>query len=678
MGIFQYTQIMRGNCSNYERQLNHHLLTLQVHFFYLSPLSTKIKSEARELVESFPITNENYPLAIESLTERYGRKELLIDFYVRELLKLVLSNATKKKQDSLSSLYNKLSTQLRALSSLGVTTDQCGVILYPLVESSLPTHILRSFERQRKNIDSEQSISTLDAIVSFLKSEVQSEEKIKLSRSEILPYERECKHLAESQSTLPCTAELFIQEPNDTCAFCFKVHANRFCKRAFFIPLEEKIAIIKKKGLCRVCLAKGHLASRCRSQITCQLCSKRHLKFMCPNIVCNKSDSPKQEVNDKNINEKTVDSLHSRATNEVILQTLVNVHGIKKERVMEESNLSIHTFVDASKTAYAACIFLRSESCRGSVTVQLLQARSRIAPLKTITIPRLELMAAVIGARLFSFMKQALKLPYIKTYFWTDSSTVLTWITRREQWSVFVTNRISEIRKLTTSEDWLHISTDQNPADILSRGCGPKQLQKCKWWQGPAWLQNPKEQWPKSAVNIDAELESISLQLARRFSRFSKMIRVMAWVLRFQLKAKDLRKYAELTNEELLNAQKIIFRVVQKECYSNEETRKNLRGLQVFEDEEGILRLKSRLINEEESKYFISPIILPSKHLAMIKKRMHWLLGRVLELFPGKDGIIRLVKLRTEKGNVLRPIQRLYPLELKPNYEQVVSENRKW
>ncbi|GFW25739.1 hypothetical protein TNCV_1310001 [Trichonephila clavipes] len=77
----------------------------------------------------------------------------------------------------------------------------------------------------------------------------------------------------------------------------------------------------------------GHLASRCRSQITCQLCSKRHVKFMCPNIECNKSDSLKQDVNDKNINENTVDSLHSRATNEVILQSLVvNVHGIKRER----------------------------------------------------------------------------------------------------------------------------------------------------------------------------------------------------------------------------------------------------------------------------------------------------------------------------------------------------------
>ncbi|GFS96784.1 uncharacterized protein TNCV_4754511 [Trichonephila clavipes] len=95
------------------------------------------------------------------------------------------------------------------------------------------------------------------------------------------------------------------------------------------------------------------------------------------------------------------------------------------------------------------------------------------------------------------------------------------------------------------------------------------------------------------------------------------MIRVMAWILRFQPKAKDLRKCAELKNEELLNAQKIFFRLIQKECYSNEETRKSLNGLLIFEDEEGILRLKSRLINEEESKDFISPIILPSKHLAV-------------------------------------------------------------
>ncbi|GIY02702.1 reverse transcriptase [Caerostris darwini] len=242
---------------------------------------------------------------------------------------------------------------------------------------------------------------------------------------------------------------------------------------------------------------------------------------------------------------KTKESSDDEVNNEIKKQFLKWIKQLKYFKnikiprwlgVMKESNLSIHTFVDASKTAYAACIFLRSESSMGSVTVQLLQARSRITPMKTITIPRLELMAATIGARLFSSVTQALKLPNVKVYFWTDSSTVLTWITSREQWSVFVTNRISEIRKLTTSEDWFHIPTDQNPADILSRGCGPKQLQKHKWWQGPAWLKNSKEQWPKSTVNINkkevetekrksvisannTELESISLQLAKRFSR---------------------------------------------------------------------------------------------------------------------------------------------------------------
>ncbi|GFW16289.1 integrase catalytic domain-containing protein [Trichonephila clavipes] len=224
------------------------------------------------------------------------------------------------------------------------------------------------------------------------------------------------------------------------------------------------------------------------------------------------------------------------------------------------------------------------ELIRHAFRHQLLQARSRITPMKTITIPHLELLPTAIG--------------------------VITWITRLQQWSVFAANRISGIKKLTTLEDWFHISTDQNPVDILSRGWRPKRLQKRKWWQRPAWLKNLKEQWPKTAINIkekeaeiekrksiisanSTELESISPQLARRFSRFSKMIGVMAWVLRFQPKAENLRKCTELKNEELLNAQNIIFRLIQKKCYSNEETRKKLKDLLIIEDEEGILRLCS-------------------------------------------------------------------------------------
>ncbi|XP_071033039.1 uncharacterized protein, partial [Parasteatoda tepidariorum] len=258
-------------------------LTKADKFHYLIQ-STKLKSEAREIVESFPVTDENYPLAVESLTERYGRKDLLIDFYVRELLKLVLNNANKNKNDSLSCLYNKLSTQLRALNSLGVTSEMCGVILYPLVESSLPLNVLRSFERQRKNLESEQKLSSLDAIIYFLKNEVQAEEKIKLSRTEIFhpPFERRNLtppanlNLRDRKSS---AAELISHNSNDDilCLFCFKNHETRFCKKAFYMPLEEKQSVIRRKGLCKICLLKGHLAFSSKSSIKCPICSRKHL-----------------------------------------------------------------------------------------------------------------------------------------------------------------------------------------------------------------------------------------------------------------------------------------------------------------------------------------------------------------------------------------------------------------
>ena len=105
--------------------------------------STHPSSAARELVESYPATGENYELVIEAMKQRFGREEILIEVYVRELLQIVLINASNSKSKlTLSSLYNKLSSHLRALSSLGVTTEKCAAMLYPLVESCLPEEVL--------------------------------------------------------------------------------------------------------------------------------------------------------------------------------------------------------------------------------------------------------------------------------------------------------------------------------------------------------------------------------------------------------------------------------------------------------------------------------------------------------------------------------------------------------
>ncbi|GBN96748.1 hypothetical protein AVEN_12200-1 [Araneus ventricosus] len=113
-----------------------------------------------------------------------------------------------------------------------------------------------------------------------------------------------------------------------------------------------------------------------------------------------------------------------------------------------QHGISVHTFCDASQFAYAAAVFVRIE-CADVVQVNLLAAKSRVASVKTITIPRLELLAATVGARLCRSVLRQLQWDNIKQHYWTDSTTVLGWIQREELWSVSTNNRVQEIRKLT-------------------------------------------------------------------------------------------------------------------------------------------------------------------------------------------------------------------------------------
>ncbi|GFW22758.1 integrase catalytic domain-containing protein [Trichonephila clavipes] len=135
-------------------------------------------------------------------------------------------------------------------------------------------------------------------------------------------------------------------------------------------------------------------------------------------------------------------------------------------------NLSLHVFCDASKAAYATCIFLRSEN-ENSASCQLVQARSRVAPLKSISIPRLELLACTM---------------------------------KSENWAVFVSNRVKEIRNLSNPDDWYYVPGSKNPADLPSRGCSVDVLAKSKWWEGPDWLRGPPKDWPIKEIYPDFEI----------------------------------------------------------------------------------------------------------------------------------------------------------------------------
>ncbi|GFY46840.1 uncharacterized protein TNIN_269831 [Trichonephila inaurata madagascariensis] len=130
---------------------------------------------------------------------------------------------------------------------------------------------------------------------------------------------------------------------------------------------------------------------------------------------------------------------------------LLEVAGLSKVEIPRYLNVSgkseSHIFVDASENAYAACVFTRSVTNNG-VQVHLIRAKTRVAPIKTISIPRLELPACSIGARLALSVRTALDLPHLKTTFWTDSMVALWWIKSREEWSIFVLNRVREINEV--------------------------------------------------------------------------------------------------------------------------------------------------------------------------------------------------------------------------------------
>ncbi|GFX08080.1 integrase catalytic domain-containing protein [Trichonephila clavipes] len=258
--------------------------------------------------------------------------------------------------------------------------------------------------------------------------------------------------------------------------------------------------------------------------------------------------------------------------------------------------LTLHVFCDASKKAYAACVFLRVEY-EENVFVKLIQAKARVAPLKDISIPRLELLACVLGTRLAASVKNDLNLPDVRIYYLTDSMTALAWIQRTRDWGVFVSNRLKEIRNLSEVSSWEHVPSEKNFADILFWA---QQLVYLRWWEGPSWLSETPVQCPRSKQVPDEEAVNLELR-GKMLGRASL--------------------YYEELNTVLCECEHVI----------------NSRPLTVGE-----------VVVVENS----------------LKNRTLWSLARVIQLIPGKDGHVRVARVKTETGELARHVQRLYNLEL--------------
>ncbi|XP_029835783.2 uncharacterized protein LOC115319889 [Ixodes scapularis] len=303
----------------------------------------------------------------------------------------------------------------------------------------------------------------------------------------------------------------------------------------------------------------------------------------------------------------------------------------------------LHVFTDASTQAYGAVAYMRVEDTNGNTSVRLVMSKARVAPLKKMTLPRLELLGALIGSRLMAFLIETLDLPDLECHLWTDSTITLSWIQAlASKWKPFVCNRVVEIQSNTDPLRWRHCSGKDNPADMLTRGVPASNLTLSKvWWQGPQWLSRDPDFWPQrretndEVPDADAELRGKSTVLLSKttvqgpllvltdYSKWLKAMRVTAWIMRFikNLQGMGSRVSGSLSTNELEGAERYWTKHVQGESYSEEKaslvasdrlrSSSRVRDLHPFLDEDGVIRIETRLQNvsaPDETKF---PVLLP-------------------------------------------------------------------
>ncbi|XP_071043089.1 uncharacterized protein [Parasteatoda tepidariorum] len=185
---------------------------------------------------------------------------------------------------------------------------------------------------------------------------------------------------------------------------------------------------------------------------------------------------------------------------------------------ISSADVTIHVFCDATERAYGTVLYVRfTEDTK--FHVRMVCSRNRLSPLKRITLTRLELLAALLSARLLHYFCTETKLDRNAATLWTDSTVALNWIQGDpNRWKTFVCNRTNEILNYTNPTQWRHCPGNENPADHLSRGVAPTELKSLDlWWLGPTWLTQSSEFWPSKQLSyanpdIHAELRKPSSQ----------------------------------------------------------------------------------------------------------------------------------------------------------------------
>ncbi|XP_072376467.1 uncharacterized protein [Diabrotica undecimpunctata] len=308
---------------------------------------------------------------------------------------------------------------------------------------------------------------------------------------------------------------------------------------------------------------------------------------------------------------------------------------------------SIHCFCDASMHAYASCIYVCSIDPESKYHSHILCSKTKVAPIKSITIPKLELCAALLGSQLIDKVTKSLSILNMPIYMWSDSKIVLSWLKLEpNQLQVFVANRVTKIQSLTSSDSWHYVNTKENAADIASRGIFPESfLESQLWFQGPQFLRQHPDLWPNDSTDEVIELP----ELKRSVQEFLTLLTQIECILNSRplfAKSEDPSDLEPITPSHFLTLRPLV---------SIPEP--NLLPIPVnrLSRFQHVQQLHQRFWNRF-SKEYISQLhqsykwhhsstnnIVPGSLVIIRDTNLppcRWIMGRIIKLFPGKDGEI--------------------------------------